>query len=142
MITNLTLTCSDYLLFLVIQQLTGLESRSRHVDSIHLLLKSDSKLLCVNKIKTNSERTWNWIEKRGNFKVSKALVLRIIKEWIVDPKRNYDNKQNDAYFYDDECKEQDSGYIYENECIEDKVNSDANLESVSGQEVSKKARLL
>ena len=33
LITNLTLTCSDYLLFLVIQQLTGLESRSRHVDS-------------------------------------------------------------------------------------------------------------
>ena len=32
-ITNLTLICSDYLLFLVIQQLTGSESRSRHVDS-------------------------------------------------------------------------------------------------------------
>ena len=33
-ITNLTLICSDYLLFLVIQQLTGSESRSRHVDSL------------------------------------------------------------------------------------------------------------
>ena len=32
-ITNMTLICSDYLLFLVIQQLTGSESRSRHVDS-------------------------------------------------------------------------------------------------------------
>ena len=71
----------------------------------------------------------------------KASVLRIIKEWIaiVDPKRNHGNKQNDAYFYDDECKEQDSGYIYENECIKDKVNSDTDLQCFPGQEVSKKA---
>ena len=69
----------------------------------------------------------------------KASVLGIIKEWIVDPKRNYGNKQNDAYFYDDECKEQDSGYIYENECIKDKVNSDTDLQCFPGQEVSKKA---
>ena len=64
--------------------------------------------------------------------------MRIIKEWIVDPKGNYNNKQNDAYFYDNECKEQDSGFIYENECIEDKVNSDTDIECASGQEVSKK----
>ena len=121
-----------------LQELTTL-GQTFLVCCIHLLLKSDSKLLCVNKVKTNSERTWTWIEKRGNFKVSKASVLRIIKEWIVDPKRNYDNKQNDAYFYDDVCKEQDSGYIYENECIEDKANSNTNLECVPGQEVSKKA---
>lgn len=83
-----------------LQELTSL-GQTFLVCCIHLLLKSDSKLLCVNKVKTNSERTWTWIEKRGNFKVSKASVLRIIKEWIVDSKRNYDNNQNDAYFYDD-----------------------------------------
>ena len=38
-ITNLTLICSDYLLFLVIQQLTGSESRSRHVDSLICVFK-------------------------------------------------------------------------------------------------------
>ena len=71
----------------------------------------------------------------------KASVLRIIKEWIaiVDPKRNHGNKQNDAYFYDDEFKEQDSSYIYENECIENELNSNTDLECVSGQKVSKKA---
>ena len=108
-----------------LQELTTL-GQTFLVCCIHLLLKSDSKLLCVNKIKTNYERTWTWIEKRGNFKISKATVLRIIKEWIVDSKiyRNYDDKQNGGYFYDNECNEQDSGYIYESECIEDKVNSD------------------
>ena len=62
-----------------LQELTSL-GQTFLVCCIHLLLKSDSKLLCVNKVKTNSERTWTWIEKRGNFKISKASVLRIIKE--------------------------------------------------------------
>ena len=57
-----------------LQELTSL-GQTFLVCCIHLLLKSDSKLLCVNKVKTNSERTWTWIEKRGNFKVSKVLIL-------------------------------------------------------------------